>query len=53
MINETDRSLRLAGGAVHFQAKHAVEDLGALAFVSSGARMAPDLAIHFTGLAHC
>lgn len=35
MINETDKNLRLAAGAVHFQSTHA-DDLGALAYVSTG-----------------
>ena len=36
MINETAPNQLLAGGAVQFQANQAVEDLGALAYVSSG-----------------
>ena len=36
MINETAQNPPLAGGAVQFQANQAVEDLGALAYVSSG-----------------
>ncbi|BDA50322.1 probable LIM domain-binding protein 3 at C-terminar half [Coccomyxa sp. Obi] len=36
MINETDKNMRLAGGAVHFQANHAVDELGALRYVSTG-----------------
>lgn len=36
MINETAQSPPLSGGAVQFQANQAVEDLGALAYVSSG-----------------
>lgn len=36
MINETDKNMRLAGGAVHFQATHAVDELGALRYVSTG-----------------
>lgn len=36
MINETEKNMRLAGGAVHFQATHAVDELGALRYVSTG-----------------
>ena len=36
MINETEKNLRLAGGAVSFQANHAVDELGALRYVSTG-----------------
>ncbi len=36
MINETEKNMRLAGGAVSFQANHAVDELGALRYVSSG-----------------
>lgn len=41
MINETEKNLRLAGGAVAFQANHAVDELGALRYVSTGDTTVP------------
>ena len=36
MINETEKNLKLTGGAVHFQSQYATQQLGALRYVSTG-----------------